>query len=193
MLALPWARPAVVTPGSASCLLWEMWQTHIRDPSTTAEGCKARPYARGNKVALGMRQRWCKAVMDLWLSAGWERGTTTLLCTHHALTHRLKALSLVLQTSLPGPVVSALSEMPSAARYAAVGMVGRPFPHVVRDVLCEGDEGIAEVREQHRYPPSAFAVRECGGNCRERSGSLTGDYAVRDLDNPRNLPSLCAV
>ena len=63
--------------------------------------------------------------------------------------------------SLPGPVVG---EMPSAARYAAVGMVGRPFPHVVRDVLCEGDEGIAEVREQHGYPPSAFAVREYGGD-----------------------------
>ena len=59
--------------------------------------------------------------------------------------------------SLLGPVVG---EMPSATRYAAVGMVGRPFSHVVRGVLCEGDEGIAEVREQHRYPSSASAVRE---------------------------------
>ena len=54
-----------------------------------------------------------------------------------------------------------------------VGMVGRPFPHVVRGVFCEGDEGIAEVREQHRYPPSAYAVRECSGNCRGRSSSLS--------------------
>ena len=54
--------------------------------------------------------------------------------------------------------------MPSAARYAAVGVVGRPLPHVVRDAFCERDEGIAEVREQHRYPPSASAVRECSGN-----------------------------
>ena len=43
----------------------------------------------------------------------------------------------------------------------AVGMVGRPFPHDVRGVLCEGDADTAEVREQHRYPPSASAVREC--------------------------------
>ena len=88
---------------------------------------------------------------------GWlGRGTTTLHCTHHALTHGLKVLSLFFP-SLPGPVVG---ETPSAARYAAVGVVGRPLPHVVRDALCEGDEGIAEVREQHRYPPSASAVRE---------------------------------
>ena len=70
--------------------------------------------------------------------------------------------------SLPGPVVG---EMPSAARYAAVGMVGRPLTHVVRDAFCEGGEGIAEVREQHRYPPTASAVRDCGGN-------VVGDHAV---------------
>ena len=29
------------------------------------------------------------------------------------------------------------------------------------------------VREQHRFRPSASAVRECSGNCRERSGSLS--------------------
>ena len=76
--------------------------------------------------------------------------------------HTITAPELLLFPSLPGPVVG---EMPSAARYAAVGVVGRPLPHVVRDVLCEGDEGIAEVWEQHRCPPSASAVRECGGNC----------------------------
>ena len=54
--------------------------------------------------------------------------------------------------------------MLSAARYAALGMVGRPLTHVVRDAFCEGDEGIAEVREQHGYLPSALAVRECSGN-----------------------------
>ena len=75
--------------------------------------------------------------------------------------------------------------MPSAARYAAVGVVGRPLTHVVRDAFREGDKGIAEVREQHGYPPSVSAVRECGGNCRERLSSLTGDYG--------NLPTLCAV
>ena len=63
--------------------------------------------------------------------------------------------------SLPGPVVG---EMLSAARFAAVGMVGRPLTHVDRDAFCEGDEGIAEVREQHGYPPTASAVRECSGN-----------------------------
>ena len=63
--------------------------------------------------------------------------------------------------------------MPSAAKYAAVGVVGRPLPHVVWVALCEGDEGIAEVREQHGYPPSASAVRECGGDCHGRSSSLS--------------------
>ena len=51
-------------------------------------------------------------------------------------------------------------------------MVDRPFSHFVRGALCEGDEGTAEVRDQHRFPPSAFAVREGSGNCRGRSGSL---------------------
>ena len=55
--------------------------------------------------------------------------------THYVLTHRLKVLSLFLFPSLPGPVVG---EMPSAARYAAVGVVGRPVRHVVQNVLCEG-------------------------------------------------------
>ena len=54
-----------------------------------------------------------------------------------------------------------------------MGMVGRPFAHVVRSVLCERDEGTAEVWEQHRYPPSASAVRDCSGNCRGRSISLS--------------------
>ena len=66
-----------------------------------------------------------------------------------------------LSPSLPDPAVG---EMLSAARYAAVGMVGRPLTHVVRDAFCEGSEGIAEVREQHGYPPTAPAVRECSGN-----------------------------
>ena len=53
-----------------------------------------------------------------------------------------------------------------------MGVVGRPLTHVVQDAFCEEDEGIAEVREQHGYPPSASAVRECDGNCRGRSSSL---------------------
>ena len=61
--------------------------------------------------------------------------------------------------------------MLSATRYAAVGVVGRPLHHVVRDVFCEGDEGIAEVREQHRYLPSASAERDSSGN-------VVGTHAV---------------
>ena len=79
------------------------------------------------------------------------------LCAH--ASSRDTAVSSL--PSLPGPVVG---EMLSATRFAAVGMVGRPLTHVVRDAFCEGSEGIAEVREQHRYPPQASAVRECGGN-----------------------------
>ena len=37
--------------------------------------------------------------------------------------------------------------------------------------FSEGEEGIAEVREQHRYPPTASAERECSGN-------VVGVYAV---------------
>ena len=117
---------------------------------------------------------------------GWlGRGTTTLHCTHHALSRRLKVLSLFLLLSLPGPAVG---EMLSATRYAAVGMVGRPLTHVVRDAFCEGSEGIAEVREQHRYPPTVSAVRERSGNVVGVRRSLTGDYADRDLKNPHKLP-----
>ena len=50
-----------------------------------------------------------------------------------------------------------------------VGRPCRPFPHVVRGVLCEADEGIAEVRE---VPSLASAVSEGSGDCRGRSGSL---------------------
>ena len=110
---------------------------------------------------------------------GWlERGNTTSHITPDAYH------------TAPGPAVG---EMLSAARFAAVGMVGRPLTHVVRDAFCEGDEGIAEVQEQHRYPPSAFAVREYGGN-------VVGVQAVslEIMQNvtstiPRNLPTLCAV
>ena len=65
-----------------------------------------------------------------------DAGNTTLTAPAHLLF-----------PSLPGPVVG---EMPSAARFAAVGFVGRPLTHVVRDAFCEEDEGIAEVREQHK-------------------------------------------
>ena len=34
-----------------------MWQTHIRDPSPTAESCKGGPLSQGNKVTLAVRQR----------------------------------------------------------------------------------------------------------------------------------------
>ena len=89
-----------------------------------------------------------------------ERASTTLHCTHH-VTHEGSDTR-----------ASFLCEMPSATRHAAVGVVGSPLPHVVRDALCEADGGIAEVRDQHGYPPSASAVRECSGDCRERSSSL---------------------
>ena len=85
------------------------------------------------------------------------------VCTtlHLHAPYILTAPAHLLFPSLPGPVVG---EMLSAPRFAAVGMVGRPLTHVVRDAFCEGDEGIAEVPEQHRYPPTASAVRECDGN-----------------------------
>ena len=74
----------------------------------------------------------------------------------------------LLLPSLPGPAVG---EMLSAARFAAMGMVGRPSTHVVWDAFCEGDEGIAEVLEQHGYPPTASAVRG-------PAVTVVGDHAV---------------
>ena len=99
-----------------------------------------------------------------WRLVGQGLHHTSFTCTIHHSQHQ----RIFLFPSLLGPVVG---EMPSAARFAAVGMVGRPLHHVVRDAFCEGDEGIAEVREQLKYPPTASAVRECGGN-------VVGDHAV---------------
>ena len=88
-----------------------------------------------------------------WVFVGWlGRGNTTSHLLHHT-SHTAPAHLLF--PSLPGPVVG---EMLSAARFVAVGMVGRPLTHVVRDAFLRG-EGIAEVREQHGYPPTASAVR----------------------------------
>ena len=92
------------------------------------------------------------------MEVGWAGSAPHFIYMHHT---SLTAPGHLLFPSLPGPVVG---EMLSAARFAAVGMVGRPLTHIVRDAFCEGDEGIAEVREQHGYPPTASAVRECSGN-----------------------------
>ena len=92
------------------------------------------------------------------MEVGWA-GSAPHFIYMHQTSHTAPALLLF--PSLPGPVVG---EILSAARFAAVGMVGRPLTHVVRDAFCEGDEGIAEVREQHGYPPTASAVRECSGD-----------------------------
>ena len=93
-----------------------------------------------------------------WMEVGWE-GSPPHIIAH--TIHGTRAQVEHFFPSLPGPVVG---EMLSAARFAAVGMVGRPLTRVVRDAFCEGNEGIAEVREQHGYPPTASAVRECSGN-----------------------------
>ena len=79
------------------------------------------------------------------MEVGWAGSAPHFIYMHH--TYILTAPAHLVFPSLPGPVVG---EMPSAARFAAVGMVGRPLTHVVRDAFCEGDEGIAEVWEQHR-------------------------------------------
>ena len=133
---------------------WSKTQAVVALSSAEAELGAA---VKASQEVLGM--------MTLWWSGG---GRLVGKGLHHTSLHaprvdaQAQSLELFLFPSLPGPVVG---EMPSAARYTVVGMVGRPFSHVVRDVLCEGDEGTAEVQEQHRYPPSASAVRESSGNC----------------------------
>ena len=71
---------------------------------------------------------WCH-VGDGSVNGGWLGRVCTTLHLH--APYILTAPAHLLFPSLPGPVVG---EMPSAARYAAVGMVGRPLTHVVRDV-----------------------------------------------------------
>ena len=90
-----------------------------------------RPSAQCNKVALGTTREvlWCH-VSDGSVFVGWlGRGNTTSHLLHHT-SHTAPAHLLF--PSLPGPVVG---EMLSAARFAAVGMVGRPLTHVVRDAF----------------------------------------------------------
>ena len=93
------------------------------------------------------------------MEVGWEGSAPHFIYMHHTSSQHQRIFFFF--PSLFGPAVS---DMLSAARFAAVGVVGRPVTHVVRDAFCEGNEGIAEVQEQHRYPPLASAVRECSGN-----------------------------
>ena len=90
---------------------------------------------------------WCH-VSDGSVNGGWLVRVCTTLHLH--APYILTAPAHFLFPFLPGTVVG---EMLSATRYAAVGVVGRPLSHVVRDAFCEGDADTAEVREQHRYPP----------------------------------------
>ena len=69
--------------------------------------------------------------MGWWLSDGWV-GAPPHFMARTTCRHTSQDTSATF-LSLPGPVVG---EMPSATRLAAVGMVGRPFPHVVLGVLC---------------------------------------------------------
>ena len=47
--------------------------------------------------------------VEWWSSAGWEGGTTTFHCTHYALAHRLKVLSLFLVCVFLSPALKVLS------------------------------------------------------------------------------------
>ena len=83
--------------------------------------------------------------------------------------------------------------MLSAARYAAGGVVGRPLTHVVWVAFCKGDEGIAEVREQHGYPPTASAERECSGNAAGVHAISVEIMQIVTSTICTNLPTLGAV
>ena len=95
---------------------------------------------------------WRIEKMERWLEVGWEGSPPDFIAHSDALPH-ITAPAHLFFPSLPGPVVG---EMPSATRYAAVGVVGRPLHHVVRDAFCEGDEGIAEVAILAQAPAHLF-------------------------------------
>ena len=88
----------------------------------------------GHPLAGPLWELQFQKVLEWWLSAGWE-GAPPHFIAHTTRWRTGSKFRAFFSPSLPGPVVG---EMPSAARYAAVGVVGRPLPHVVRDVLCEG-------------------------------------------------------
>ena len=105
------------------------------------------PYAQCNNVALGTTREvlWCY-VSDGWVFVGWlGKGKTTSHLHAPNITYSTSASSV----SLP------------------------PWSCSWRDALCSqvccrgnGWQAIypAEVREQHGYPPTVSAVRECSGN-----------------------------
>ena len=96
---------------SKECWLFTLGVLHPGVPFMwQAESCKGGRLPKGNKVALGVRQRWCKG-SDGLVVVGWlGKGTTTLHCTRRTDATGSK-LSLFFLPSLPGPVVG---EMPSA-------------------------------------------------------------------------------
>ena len=69
--------------------------------------------------------------MGRWLEVGWE-GSPPYFVARTDAYHIITAPGHLFFPSLPGPVVG---ETPTATRYAAVGVVGRPLPHVVRDAF----------------------------------------------------------
>ena len=109
-----------------------IWYDHIRDLSPTAEGCMGGRTPNVTLLHWAQQPWWCKAVMIGWMEVGWE-GSPPHIIAH--TMHGAHAQGSIFFPSLPGPVVG---EMLSATRYAAVGMVGRPLTHVVRDDFCEG-------------------------------------------------------
>ena len=49
-----------------------MWYGHIRDLSTTAEGCKGGRLPNVTLLHWAKQPRWCEAVMIGWMEVGWE-------------------------------------------------------------------------------------------------------------------------
>ena len=138
MLALLWARPRSLPQGvlviyfgsAASWRPCKVVRPH-QGPVSHSSMLYGRPSAQCNVVTLGTTEAmyWCH-ISDGSVFVGWlGRGNTTSHLLHHT-SHAAPAHLLF--PSLPGPVVG---EMLSAARFAAVGMVGRPLTHVVRDAF----------------------------------------------------------
>ena len=75
-------------------------------------------------------QEYALVGCDGQVDGGWLGRVSTIL--HITPDAHHTAPAHLFFPSLPGPVVG---EMLSAARYAAVGMVGRPLTHVVWDAF----------------------------------------------------------
>ena len=119
---------------------------------------------------------WCRAVMGRWLKDGWVGAPPYFIAHTDAIPHHHSTSASFL--SLPGPVVW------RDALCSQVCCRGRGWQ--AHYSTLSGMPSVKGMRASPRSGnstgtlPQLLPVRECGGNCRERSSSLSEIIADRD-------------